>query len=343
MRAVTNLENKPHSVELQDRPLPQAGPNEVLLRVKCVGVCGSDLHQWHASQSWPVNYPVTLGHEFCGEVAECGSGVSQFRPGDRVVSETAAVICGECAYCRTGAYNLCPKRLGFGYGIDGAMADYVRVPARCLHRIPTGVSFEDAAMTEPASVGANAVLELSRIEPGDTVIVMGPGTIGLMALQMCRLQSPGTLILSGLSRDARRLELGKALGADMSIAGDTVDLAALVAGVGDGLGAHLIVDCTGVSSVLSQCLALARPGGQITKVGWGREPFNASLDPLVQKALRLQGSFSHTWATWERVLGLMQRGALNLAPMRRVFPLAEWQAAFEAMDSLEVAKSLLTP
>src|SRR5438876_3647535 len=106
MRAVVNLEKRPYAVELQDRKVPEIGPTDVLLKVKGVGVCGSDLHQWHASHAWNVNYPVVLGHEFGGEIASVGSEVKSFKEGDRVVSETAAYICGECVYCRTGNYQL---------------------------------------------------------------------------------------------------------------------------------------------------------------------------------------------------------------------------------------------
>src|ERR1044071_5269852 len=149
MQAVVNIERKPYAVELRDKPVPEFGPDEVLLRVRGVGVCGSDLHQWHATHPWHVNYPVTLGHEFGGEIAAVGKEVRGFKEGDRVVSETAARTCGDCVYCRTGSYNLCPNRLGFGYGVDGAMAEFVCVPPPCLHHVPDGLALEDAAMTEP--------------------------------------------------------------------------------------------------------------------------------------------------------------------------------------------------
>ncbi|HZO87035.1 MAG TPA: zinc-binding dehydrogenase [Chthonomonadaceae bacterium] len=343
MRAVVNYERAPYKVALQEKPVPEIGEEDVLLAVKGVGVCGSDLHQWHASHSWPVNYPVTLGHEFCGVIAQAGRKVQGFQEGDRVVSETAASICGQCVYCRSGNYNLCPKRQGFGYGLDGAMADYVRVPARCLHHIPDHVPFEDAAMTEPACVACNAVMELSRITPGDTVVVLGPGTIGLMAVQMCKLCGPGKLVLVGTSRDAARLEVGKQLGADLTLMADQEDAVGQVKALGDGFGAHLVVDCVGLSAALKPALEMVRPAGQITKVGWGKEPVGFSLDPLVQKAATLQGSFSHTYETWERVIGLMGNGQLHLAPMRRVFPLDDWENAFKTMDSLAIAKSVLAP
>jgi alcohol dehydrogenase/L-iditol 2-dehydrogenase len=163
MTAVVQFDLKPGAVEVREMPIPEIGDDEVLLKIGGVSVCGSDVHQYHGTQSWPVATPVVLGHEFGGTVARIGSRVKGFREGDRVVSETAAYVCGQCMMCRTGAYNLCPHRKGFGYGINGAMAGYVRVPERCLHHIPDHLPFEKAALTEPCCVGYNAVIEKSKI------------------------------------------------------------------------------------------------------------------------------------------------------------------------------------
>ena len=269
MRALENYERSPFKVEMREKPIPEIGDRDVLLQMRGVGVCGSDLHQWHASHSWAVNYPVTLGHEFAGIVTRTGSGVTAFKEGDRVVSETAASICGECVYCRSGSYNLCPKRLGFGYGLDGAMADYVRVPARCLHRLPDNVPFEDAAMTEPGCVACNAVMELSRITPGDTVVVLGPGTIGLMVLQMCKLCGPGELVLVGTSRDIARLEIGRQLGATITLKADQDDVVERTKALGDGFGAHLDCGLRGHLLSAQNVPGFSSPDGPDYKGGMG--------------------------------------------------------------------------
>ena len=132
--AVVNYAPEPHSVELREFARPEPGPDDVILAVEAVGVCGSDLHQWTSSHSWKVNYPVVLGHEFGGRIAAVGKAVKNWQEGDRVVSETAAVIDPDSPLSREGLYNLDPTRRGFGYGVDGAMTKFVRVPARCLHR-----------------------------------------------------------------------------------------------------------------------------------------------------------------------------------------------------------------
>ena len=176
MAAVVHYALREGSVELREVPQPEPpGDAEVVLKTEAVGICGSEIHQFHNLQSWPVNVPVILGHEFSGIVAQVGRGVSAFREGDRVASETAARICGECAYCRSGEYNLCPKRLGFGYGVDGAMADYVRVPARCLHHLPASVPPERAALAEPCCVAYNAVAVKTRVEPEQACWCSVPG------------------------------------------------------------------------------------------------------------------------------------------------------------------------
>ena len=335
---------QPLAVELRELPVPDLGDEDVLLRVGAVSVCGSDVHQYHNKQSWAVNVPVVLGHEFGGTVARVGARVRGFKEGDRVVSETAASICGRCLYCRTGEYNLCPQRAGFGYGTHGAMAEFVRVPERCLHHIPDSLPFEQAALTEPCCVGYNAVVVKSRVRPGDVVVVLGPGPIGLIAAEMARISGAGTLIVAGMSQDAPRLAAARALGVTHAVDLETADLAALVRTLGDGLGADLVVDATGTSIALKTALDVVRPGGQVTKVGWGPQPANFSLDPLVQKAVTLQGSFSHTWPVGERVLRLVASGQLDPRPLiSRVSPLAGWQESFDGMAEGRLVKGVLLP
>jgi L-iditol 2-dehydrogenase len=340
MPALVNYARDPLSVELREVPLPEIGDRDVLLRVGAVSICGSDLHQWRGSHSWPVNYPCILGHEFAGTIAKTGSQVKAFKEGDRVVSETAAIIDEASPLSRAGLYNLDPTRRGFGYGVNGAMTEYVRVPERCLHRIPGTLPFHKAALTEPCCVAYNAVCVNGRIRPGDTVLVLGPGPIGLLCAHMAKLSGAGHLIVAGLPSDRHRLTVARQLGADATLEGGVLEH---VAASGDGLGVDVAIDASGASVTLQMALQAVRPAGQIVKVGWGPQPLQFSLDPLVQKNVTLSGSFSHNWPVWERVLSMIVSGQINLDPViSRVCDLPNWLECFEKMEHGEYVKAVLT-
>lgn len=336
--AVVNFAPEKGSVEIREIEQPTIGEEDVLLEVANVGVCGSDLHQWTADHSWPVNYPVVLGHEFGGHIVALGSKVKGWKEGDRVVSETAAVIDVNNPMSRIGLYNLDPTRKGFGYGVNGAMTKFVRVPARCLHKVPDQIAFEHACLTEPCCVAYSAVVENTGLKPGDRVIVLGPGTIGILCAAMARLCGAQVAIV-GLEADKHRLDIAKKYGCE-AIIGDATEWAFKR----DGLGADCVIDAAGASITLKIALQLVRPNGRITKVGWGPQPLGFNLDPLVQKNIRLQGSFSHNWPMWERVLALMASGQLDVKPIiGGVWPVTEWLTAFEKMHKGEIVKSVLKP
>ncbi len=344
MSGIVNFAPEPGSVEIRTLQEPQIGDEDVLLAVQAVGICGSDLHQYHGTHSWKVNYPVVLGHEFAGVIARTGDRVKGFREGDRVVSETAAVIDPTSPFTRAGIYNLDPHRLGFGYGVDGAMTQFVRVPERCLHHLPDNLPFEKAALTEPCCVAYNATCMHAHIRPGDSVAVLGPGPIGLLCALMARLCGARPLAVYGLPSDAHRLTVANQVGATDTFAGSGEEAAASARQIGDGYGFDVVIDATGASAALKIALDLVRPGGQISKVGWGPQPCNFTLDPLVAKAVSLQGSFSHNWPIWERVIGMLASGQIDLGPiLNSVSPLSDWRSCFEAMQQGEIVKAVLKP
>jgi len=344
MKALIKFGNQDGDVEIQDIPEPPSpAPNEVILEVKAAGVCGSDLHMWRENHSWEVKLPLVLGHEFCGVVADVGANVTAFKVGDRAACETAASVCGACIYCLTGSYNQCPHRLGYGAMADGAFTRYVAARQAILHHIPENVPFEHAALTEPICVAYNALVEKTPImKPGDTVVIQGPGPIGIMALIVAKLRGASTIIMLGTDRDKKRLQVAQQLGATHTLNIQQENPMDLVREMGDGFGVDLVVDCTGVSRALRQAMALVRPNGTITKIGWGPEPLNFSLDPIVQKAVTLQGTFSHTYTTWERVLALLSSGQIDLTPViGGLYGLEDWRTAFTYMEEGENVKSVL--
>ena len=341
MPGLVNYAPQHGSVELREVSVPEIGEQDVLLKVQAVSICGSDLHQWHGTHSWKVNYPCILGHEFCGTIEQAGKRVKNFKEGDRVVSETAAVIDEFSPYTRRGLYNLDPNRLGFGYGVNGAMTHYARVPERCLHAMPAQLTFEKAALTEPCCVAYNAVCMNAHVRPGDSVLVIGPGPIGLLCALMAKLNGAGHLMVSGLPVDAGRLAVAKQLGADATLDGGVVEY---VKNLGDGYGVDVVIDAAGVSATFQLALQVVRPAGQIIKVGWGPQPLGFNLDPMVQKAVTVQGSFSHNWPIWERVIHMIATGQINLdLIISRVAGLPDWNNCFEKMQSGEYVKAVLNP
>ncbi len=340
MKALVNI--APGSVELRDVKKPEVKPGEVLIRVKAVGVCGSDIHQWKGVVSYPVDYPVILGHEFSGIVEAVGEGVEYWKSGDRVTCETSAYICGRCTYCRTGRYHMCPERKGFGALINGAMAEYVSVREQIIHHIPDELSFEEAALVEPASVAFNAMLTNSSIMPGDTIVVIGPGPIGMMALQIARLCTPAHLIICGLEKDIERMKLAANFGAEYTVYSDKEDLYDLLKQLGDGLGAHMVIDAAGFSSTQKQAYQWTRPAGTVVKIGWDSKPLDLSLDPIVAGNKRIQGTFSHNWPIWERVIALASQSKIDLKNLPEVFPYQKWEEGFTRMSNLKAIKSVIT-
>lgn len=342
MQALVKYSYDDGAVELREVAEPDSLPEDrVLLRVQAAGVCGSDVHMWRNHQSWAIKLPLVLGHEFCGLVEAAGAQTG-FAPGDRVVCETAAEICGRCSYCLSGNYNLCPARKGYGALADGAFTEYVVARPQILHRIPDNVPFAHAALTEPICVAFNALVEKTHINPGDLTVIQGPGPIGMMALLVAKLRGASPVIMVGTASDAHRLEVAAQLGADRVLTVGRDDVTGVIRSLGDGFGADLVVDCTGVSAALQQSLDVVRPNGRICKIGWGPQPLDFSLDPLVGKAVTLQGSFSHTYTTWERVLALLASGQIDLTPIiGGTYPLADWHEAFAQMEGGANVKSVL--
>ena len=342
MKALVKYGIADGDVEIRDIPDPSPQAGRVLIEADTVGVCGSDVHMWRNRQSWPVSLPLVLGHEMAGRVVDTG-GLPEFADGDRVVTETAQSVCGHCGYCLTGRYNHCPERRGYGALVDGAFSRYMSARPQIVHHIPDGVRADHAALTEPACVAYNALVERVRITSGDIVVIQGAGAIGVMAAQMARIAGAGVIVVIGTARDTARLQVAQAVGATHVVSLDTDDPEDTVRGLGDGLGAHVVVDATGASAALAQSLDLVRPLGVIAKVGWGPQPLGFSLDPLVAKAVTLAGSFSHTWQTWERVLDLIATSALLLDPViGGRYPLTAWAEAFGAMEDGRNVKSVIT-
>lgn len=343
MKAVVATAPGADHVELRDVAEPQCGPDQVIVQVEAVGICGSEVHIQHGNVSWDMAYPVTLGHEFSGVVVEAGQEVTLFAVGDRVVSETAAEVDTKAEWYRIGSYNLDPHRRGFGARAHGGMAERVVVPERCLHGLPESVSFKQGALTEPICVAYQATCVRTEIRPGDAAVIVGAGTIGLLSAWLATRSGAGPVVAVGLPKDTARAKTIRDLG-PIQLATSLEDARAILSSHGRD-GADVVIDAAGVSTALDTALALARPNSQVTKVGWGPEPYGHSLDPIVAKQLTLRGSFSHTWAVWERVLAVLASGAAEAVEQIVGWegPLGQWATGFDLQSDGTVVKALLLP
>ncbi|GIO27009.1 zinc-binding dehydrogenase [Ornithinibacillus bavariensis] len=328
-------------LEVQDKPVPTSGPDQVKIEVKYAGICGSDIHTYEGH--YKVAVPVTLGHEFSGVVVEVGENVTEFKVGDRVTSETTFYICGECNYCQSGDYNLCNHRKGLGSQQDGGFAKYLIARKESVHHLPENVDYQSAAMTEPLACTHHAVAK-TDINQGDVVLVTGPGPIGLLAAQVAKSHG-ATVIITGLSNDKVRLDKAKEVGIDYTVNTQEQDLSELVNKLTNGYGVDVVLECSGAVPAANQALGLLRKKGQYAQVGLFAKPMvEFDLDKIIQKEIRVVGSRSQRPADWEPSLALMDEGKVNAkALVTHIFDITEWDKAYEAIKSGEAIKVLLTP
>ena len=343
MKALVKYENKAEASELRDVPIPEINDDQVLIRVAYTGICGSDPHVYHQKQSFKVVTPFISGHEFSGTIEKIGKHVTGYEPGERVACETHYDYCGKCAMCRTGNYHICRDRKGFGFNVDGAFAKYVKAYPKSLHKLPDNVSLKAASIIEPFCVAYNAIVERSRhVKPGDLAVVIGPGPIGLMAVELFMMLGCSDVVIVGTDRDALRLGLAKEFFGIKTLNSMKDDVAGIVRDMSDGYGADIILDAAGFAPCMKLSIEMVRPAGQITKIGWEPGPIDFSLDPLLSKSVSYNFCFSHTWPTWEKTISLMASGQLDLEKyITDVLPLDEWKHGFEMAEQCEGLKICL--
>lgn len=344
MLALVKTKYGPGHMELREVPIPQIKPDEVLIQVNACGICGSDLKI--QDDQHPYTPPVVVGHEFSGEIVEVGSSVETWAPGDRVVSEQHTRACGRCRQCLTGNAFACTSKRAPGYFVDGAFAEFIKIPAWLLHRIPENINYIEAAFSEPSAVAVHGMLERTRIKPEEVVLVLGCGPIGLVAAQMAQAAGAAAVVITGIERDEKaRLPKARELGIDYVVNVEKSDLAALVEDLTQGEGADVVVELSGASSAINQAFQLARRLGRVGIIGQpSRDEVTIPYRQALFRALTVVFSYSSKFTSWERALSLFERGAIQPANyISHVLPLREWERGFELARSGEAVKVVLTP
>lgn len=295
-------------------PLPEIGDDEVLVRVRACGVCGSDVHGYDGSSGRRIP-PLIMGHEAAGIVEQAGSRVDRFAAGDRVTFDST-VSCGRCEYCRRGAINLCDNRMVLGvscadYRRHGAFAEYVAVPERIVYRLPDSIPFEHAAVIEALSVAVHAVgLKTPAIE--EAVLVVGCGMIGLLVIQVLRERGCRRILATDV--DPARRALAEQLGAAATIDGRHGDVPAAVRALTDGRGVPLALEAVGLTATVQTAVRSVRKGGTVILIGNIAPSVDLPLQEVVTRQIALLGSCASS-GEYPACIDLMARGAVDVGPL----------------------------
>ncbi|CAB4331403.1 unannotated protein [freshwater metagenome] len=307
------------------RPVPTAG--QVIVEVHGAGVCGTDLHI--AVDAYPNIPPVVMGHEVAGKVVEIGSEVDAKWLGLRVACETHHQVC-KCDFCRDGRRNLCKNKTSMGSFVDGGFATYVAVAEELLHLIPDSITDHEAALTEPLACVCHVLLDPPLINVADTVLVTGPGPIGLLAAQVARAMG-GIVTISGLEKDQMRLQIAQEMSFNTTHSPEAE-------------GFDVVIECSGSEGGISSALKSARRGGRYVAVGIVGHDVNFSADTILYKELLVSSGFASTPQSWNRALKLLENSQVSLSPLiSRVEPLKNWSSVYKDLGNADVLKIVFDP
>ena len=343
MKALVLSEYK--KLELKDMAKPAPRADELLIRIRACGICGSDVHGYDGSTGRRLP-PIVMGHEAAGEVEAVGSEVRCFKPGDRVTFDST-VYCGKCFFCRRGQVNLCDDREVVGVSTPafrrmGAFAEYVCVPERICYLLPETMPFAHAALIEAVSVAMHAV-SITPIALEDTAVVVGAGMIGLLTMQAARLAGAGRVIVVDI--DEPRLKMARDLGATATLNSRNVDAAAEIVKMTAGRGAEVALECVGATAPVKTAIDSVRKGGAVTLVGNVTPTIEIGLQTVVTRQIRLQGSCASS-GEYPACITAMSRGAIRVEPLlSATAPLADGARWFERLYAHEAGllKVVLEP
>jgi len=334
-----------NQLDIADLPAPVPGADEILVRVAACGICGSDVHGYDGTSGRRIP-PIVMGHEAAGVVAAAGSGVSKFKPGDRVTFDST-VYCGQCEFCLQGDINLCNNRQVIGvscgdYRRAGAFAEYVVVPQRITYHLPEGLGFQEAAMLEAVSVALHAV-RVSDMKGGETALVIGAGMIGLLTLQAAKAAGASQVLIADIDRT--RLERAEKLGANATLLLSGGELVQEILRRTGGRGVDLVLEAVGRDETISASIASVRKGGTVTLIGNISPQVKIPLQVVVSRQIRLQGSCASS-GEYPEAMELLANGKIKVKPLiTAVAPLSDGPQWFARLHAGEpnLMKVVLDP
>ncbi len=319
---------QPQTVVLREVDRPGAGKNEVLIKVKKIGICGSDVHAYYGKHPY-ITCPIVQGHEFSGCVTEVGENVTKFKPGDSVTA-MPQLVCGKCYNCTHGRYNICSELKVIGCQADGAAQEYFAVDEKLVLKLPDGMSYEHGAMIEPLAVGVHAVGRLGDVK-GKKLVVFGAGPIGNLTAQAAKALGASAVILVDLSN--YRLGIARQCGINYTVNSSEEELQQAITGYfGEDL-ADAMLECVGVQPTVEQAVKYARKGTDIIIVGvFGSKPA-VDLGLVQDKELRLIGTLMYMEQDYHAAIDMISSGRVNLNPLiSKSFPFGDYGAAYKFIE-----------
>lgn len=344
MRALVKTQKGVGHIELRDAAKPSPKSDEVLIEIAACGICGTDIHVKH--DNFPYWPPVILGHEFTGTIVETGKDCTKLKEGDRVVAEPHTRACGKCPLCRTGNIQICPEKRSPGWGIDGGMAEYICYPEKLLHKIPQNMSWDQAVMTEPTANIVTDLLERARVEPGDFVVVTGPGPIGLIAAMAARTAGASQVVIVGTPGDVGlRFNTARELGFDNLLNVAVDDPAKVVMEMTGGIGADIIVECSGSAAAINSCPDMLKKMGRVCAIGLtGGKKIELQWDKFAFRVATVVFNLSTFYTSWQKSINLIASGQIKAEKLvTHKMKLDDWEKAFAAVENLEALKAVLIP
>jgi len=336
---------------LEESPDPVIGQNpyapyDIIAEVKFAGICGTELYLWKHGFPKGVLKVDTLGmgHEFSGVVREIGERVTGVKVGDRIVAEVSIDYCGKCILCVSGLPTLCREVSAFMLH-SGAFARYLLLPEKIVRKIPDNISLEEAALCQPLALAVHAVQIKGKLRAGESVAILGPGPIGLLCLQIAKKTGAAPLMITGLTRDKKRLDVASHLGADFTINSEQEDVIKKSLEITGGEGFDLVIEIAGAAEAVRQALEIVRPGGRVVLTGNGYEPVQIdTVRSIMMRGVDLLGCRADPPLTWTIGLKLFESGLIDCKSLiSDILPLKDWEEGFKRASQSDTLKVLLVP
>lgn len=362
MKALTRYCSEKHEFggyHYIDIPIPECGPDDIIIRIKAAAICGADMKHWYAdlrNENHSKRLDSIRGHEFSGVIVRTGVNVTAWHAGQRVVSDNSGYVDGDCFACDQGDFLLCRNKTNLGldnnyevFGGSGGFTKYAKIPGEILKihhhaiwEIPKNVSFEEAAVMDPIANAYKAIAQQSHFLPGQDVVIFGTGPLGLFAVQIAKIMGAINIVMIGLQDDVPiRFPVAKAIGATHCINGTHEDVVQRCIEICGRENLGLVVECSGSNVALQQAIEMLRPNGEVVRVGMGYQPLNFSINTITEWNKSIIGHQAYDSTSWREGLRLLNAGAIKVEPLiTHRLGLSHWREGFSAMADKSAIKCI---